>query len=443
MQPSRVLATAILLMIALPAFPSDLNMPADFSGQQGNFITTAIQIDGHGGNRWYFTNPQNQTVLVNVQTDTNGNGVLEPFRDGWVYSTSFRAIDMGSSAHGPVAGTVAVGTVLSDTNTTYRNPKTGVSYGIVMYMVWQKDQSPSAGEICLSFSNDGLSWTRPISAVPTGWSGAIPDCADPSEPVLAEAVSGFHRSTNSIHLFYLNGDIPTLLTAFVPEGNQPPSTETLLASTTPTNPHILNVTGTVTTNGISTPPTGSSSAQVHALFINLSATWNPKTGAVYLTRLYAWPSSNNGSLCNTGVCPSSATAFPNRAQVWCMDAGGAIGRTTNNSFTWEKLFDQGRNQTFDGWGDGYDIQDVTCHHNSISHLDPLPAEDYESLDFVKTRTGAIWDRPGLSSGLEFQFVYGIQPNKKRKCNELGGPLAVLQLNRLATSGVVTIDCTKF
>lgn len=270
---------AVLLTHQAVALPP-LGIPSGPGGRAPSFMT-AVQLST--GNRWHYFS-SGSLMMYNVLLDINADGV--PDSGNWLNpSQSAVALDMGTTHGTDPRSTVAPGTVLAYglAPNNYLNPQDGQRYLAVMYFTYQRsvENGAIAGRICLSFSNDGRTWTRPITAVVANSGKTWSDCAAamPQNSTYTEAVSAYHRSADEIHVFWMEGDI-NLVHSAVGSGR----TMTYYANASRNAPHILNLVGEVSRLGLYSPSV--SGEPDYNFFVNLDVSYHAETGTTVLSRAY-------------------------------------------------------------------------------------------------------------------------------------------------------------
>ncbi len=200
----------------------------------------------------------------------------------------------------------------------YFNARNSQNYKYVMYMGYQLANAGNAGGACVSFSNDGLTWTVPIGLGTSP--GPVKDCADGSD-VHLESISAFHRTGAEIHVFGLEGDLG-LLQQYVGQGR----TSTYFFRTTTSDPHMLTLDGEVSAKGLVSPTIPGGTEMYY--FINLDASFDPASGRIYISRVYSYPyrpttspTDPNRVPCS-GACPTDLGTYF-RPGSWRLQRVGA------------------------------------------------------------------------------------------------------------------------
>lgn len=384
----------------------NVTMPQGPNGENPSFITSAVQMPSGDRYMWSSEDPGGEKIFFNVMRDITNDGLPDP--GAWTHSQSLPVLDMGS-------GSTAVGTVLwNAAGGLYKNPQDGIRYKGLMYFVYQPNQDDGsvAGRLCLTFSDDLLQWTEPISAVFSHTGSSHSDCSDGNGEVLVEMVSAFHSAATSIRLVFPDGNIPSYLNA-ISTGSFEDQTFTFLAGATAGTPHLIVRSGQLTRSGMYVP--NLSSELDYHIFINVSATYEPSSGLFLVNRVYPYPVDVEGSTipCNTGSgCAKGIATFPNRAQGYCMRTGTSFGKALQSrSNSWILEGDVGR---ADGWSS---FSGATC--SATPRQDVLVQEnlgfDFNSVDFVKNPDGTLWR--GLDQGVlkVFLLLSGVS-DREAVCN---------------------------
>jgi hypothetical protein len=398
-----------LVLIALPSISQTLvgvphgpNDPGtcsylSSSGCQDKAVFNTSSFDSWFG-RWIYFSAQNSRILVDVKYDSNSDGTL----DSWRWGTSKVVVDMG------MGSTVALGVVLANANFTYYNPQTQRSYKRVMYFIYQGPNDPAAGRLCLSYSdsaNDANDWTTPIAAIFSTTSSTLRGraCSVANAEVLTESASGFQFSSTEIDLFGLHGDIAVLsgsVTSSATGGN----TETYLLKAAPLTPDVIQVQAMTTSNGMFTPTISGGDHDYY--FRNLDATYDAAAGRVYLLRVTPYPFDvSRTDIPCAGGCPGGLATFPLRGQIYYMNVGSDISKTTSSAQSWTLARDIGRST---GWS----------YRNASNVCVELPATtspqenlgvDLDSLTIHKTPDGLL-----QKSGTNLTLFMGAWKNINRK-----------------------------
>lgn len=238
-------------------------------------------FDRSNGTHWIYYSSQNSRILLDVQ-QTNG---------AWLYNPARVALQM------PAGSTVGLGTVLANANPTYRNALDGQLYTNVMYFVYQNSAAQNAGSTCVSFSNDGLSWSTPINVV---LASAPATLCTSGGGVLTESIGAFHRTGSEIDLFGLEGNL-SLLQQYANQQR----TLTYFFKASVTSPNVLQTIGEISGAGLFNPNIPGGTADYY--FRNLDVTYDPVSGILYLFRVTPYPYSlspiNGGNVPCSGVCP--------------------------------------------------------------------------------------------------------------------------------------------
>jgi len=409
------------IFVGIPHGPNDPHNCSylSLSGCQDKAVFSTSSFDTWFG-RWIYFSSQNSRILVNVEYDSNGDGVP----DSWRWPTSKVAVDF-------TTGTAALGTVLANANPTYFNPATGQNYRRVMYLIYQQDGEAAFGHLCLSYSNaasDANDWTAPIAAVgsTTGSPRGRP-CTPANGELLAESIGAFQSRTGQIDLFGLNGDASKVISSVTtnPNGGQ---TQTFYVTATPGAPDVITVRGMVTSNGMYTATTAGGDHDY--FFRNVDASYDPATGKVYLFRVTPYPFDvNNKSLPCSGVCPMGLGILPLRGQIYSMNVGTNLAQTTSPSSTWTLLADIGNATGWQVLTNGvcseYPLQDPMVQSNSGIDLD--------SLSVHKTVDGKL-----VKSGGAITLFAGGWKNVSRKQSCVNA-----QLNGATGAGGTWIDAELY
>ena len=369
-------------LVGIPHGPNDpgtCNYLSSSGCQDKATFSTSSFDTGFG--RWIYFSGQNSRILVNVHYASNGDGVL----DSWRWPTSKVAVEF-------TTGTAALGTVLASDDPVYFNPVTNRSYRRVMYLIYQGDNDPAFGHLCLSYSDsvsDANDWTAPIAAVfNTSGSPRGRPCTPGNSEILAESVGAFQSSAGQIDLFALYGYASAVIGSVTtdPSGGQ---TQSFYVTATPSSPDVIAVRGMVVSNGMYTATTPAGDHDY--FFRNIDASYDPATGTVYLFRVTPYPFDvNNTSLPCSGACPQGLGIFPLRGQIYTMSVGTNLALTTSPSSSWTLVADLG-NAT--GW------QILT---NGICAEYPLQAPsiqlnvgvDLDSLSVHKAANGTLFKSDG-------------------------------------------------
>lgn len=277
----------------------------DDSGCENKPIFSSASFDW-SGNRWMYASTQGASILVNRQNISTGAWAWTP--------TSKVAIDFTNFRGAPP--TIAVGSVFRQATAAYLNVANGLRYNLVMYLVYQGTATPNeAGSVCLSFSNDGETWTVPIWAVyqHMTWVPRGARCGSNGGGVVnAEAISGFHSDSTNIHLFHMEGDL-----ALIESLASTTNSLTWYSTTNINQPDVLNRQNQITSVGVSAKnyPGG----VVNRFFVNLDATYDPANGRTYLVRTYAAPySPTDLTMPCQQAGPNGIATLPMRAQIYEM-----------------------------------------------------------------------------------------------------------------------------
>lgn len=259
----------------------------------------------------------------------------------WVYANSIKAIDYG----GVPAG-MAVGDVLYSATRDYYNTQDGQYYYFVMYLSnqlggwWPTSPVPSftAGAMSIAFSNDGLTWTQVYDA-------NNPSAYNCTQGVCIEYLGAF-RLDNTIYIFAVEGDLAVLAAGVA--GN---STMTYLFTAPVSDPLTVtayNSKAPISNNGIYSP--NMPGFHMHNSFINVSCSFNPATGVLYLSRLIPYPWDMNGSIpCDDVLgssCVTGLATYPNRTQLYSMSLGVPPNINLIYSGTWSLVGDWGFEQGY-------------------------------------------------------------------------------------------------
>ena len=367
MRITRLLLLSLFFAV-LPAAADlmPLNIPPGPDGETIGY-GTAVQLPG--GNRWYFFNDfTHPYFLFNVQT-AGGS---------WLYPQSQRTIGLPA---------VTLGTVLAYgvQPNTYTNPADGNSYLAVLYYTEQTGADISAGiagRICLSYSNDGITWTSPITAVIAGSGKTWSPCftAGPNNSTYTEAVGVYHHSAAEMHVFWVEGNVNYAQ-------QNAARTLTYYATTTPAAPYLLNYVGEITNQGLYSPTLPGNASE--NFMVNLDISTVPTLGAVVISRAYSYPNDLiNGTIpCPPNApspCPRGVAQFPNRVQAYCMNTGGDDRKTLYG--TWSLIFDLGTGQ---GWSSQ---QTTTCGPTPLNNplLQLNVAQAFNTISQVKNADGTLW-----------------------------------------------------
>src|SRR5688572_7582967 len=160
-------------LLGMPNAPASIVTPGRPNLNVPNFSTSVLQLPS--GVRFYHSSSQG-IILVNIR---NPNGT-------WHFPESKVALNCCAP------GVLLAHEVLDQVG--YLNPQDQLRYKGVFYILWQSAaQIPQgiAGRACVSFTNDGVTFTDPISLQT---SNIVRRCLDDTGPILVEAISGFHRT---------------------------------------------------------------------------------------------------------------------------------------------------------------------------------------------------------------------------------------------------------
>ncbi|MFP4086395.1 MAG: hypothetical protein ACLFUL_06335 [Desulfobacteraceae bacterium] len=275
---------------------------------------------------WFATDSNKPHIYYNKQ-DSYGN---------WQYGSSQKVIDMGST------GTLAVMDVLYDSSAIFRNPHNGSYYRYCMYLVNQSGcwmtMGGTAGVLAVAYSNDGISWVGPYDV-------GNPNCNFNQATHVEMGGALLYGST--IYIMVLEGDL-SILASQVLSG----STLSYMYSAPVSNPESISILGggsPITASGLYSPNAGGY-AQTDCL-MNVSMSFDPASGVLYMARAYAYPVNYQGSNvpCLPGsVCKTGLTTNGIRTQLYSMSLG--VPPNLNNlwSSSWSLV---------DDWGaeDGYQM----------------------------------------------------------------------------------------
>lgn len=275
----------------------------------------------------------------------------------------------------------AFGSIFIDANPVFVNPQGG-TFKRLMYYVYQPDGSPFAGWVCLSFSNDGLTWTSPIKAT-TNAASPIASCVNDGG-IATEAISAFRRGS-TIWMAVMEGDTSALITGINAGTTR---TYSFLYTLDITNPRVMALQGEFSNLGIERPNKGG--RYVHGYGINLDFTYDPTELALYFSRAYPYSYDSTGGIpCNNppvGSTPRCITGYaqlPNRVQIYKMSI--PTGRIRDAlSGTWTLVQDYGT-------AVGYkDMDTGTCLNGVLSSMSQISVGlDINSVSFYKDASGLI------------------------------------------------------
>lgn len=359
------------------------------------------------GNRWMYASTQGASILVNRQNISTGV---------WAWTPSKLAIDFTNSKD-PDA-TIAVGSVFRQATAAYLNVANGLRYNLVMYFVYQGLATPNeAGSVCLSFSNNGETWTEPIWAVyqNTTWVPRGTKCGSMGGGIVnAEAISGFHSDSTNIHLFHMEGDL-----ALVGSLASTTNSLTWYSTSNINQPDVLNRQNQITSAGVTAK--NYSGGVVNRFFVNLDATYDPANGRTYLMRTYAAPySPTDLTMPCQQVGPHGIATLPMRAQIFEM--------LTNLNFT-KVLVTQPFSWTLTG-----ELGDHQGHHLDVGGgcvpyvLDTCMSSnnfvggDFDSMSVHKTPLGQLY-RNASGQALVFASLWRSIRRELSLRNQfnMGGP----------------------
>lgn len=329
------LVLALFSSVVAPAVAIDLfdpGIPPFPDGQEPTFNTTSFDI-GSFRTLYSARSGAHGQILVNRQDLGTG---------AWTYDPSRVAVDMNAYDTGMVPS-VALGSVLRASGRKFRHPSTGVRYDYVMYFIYQGSETPDlAGTVCMAFSSDAIQWTDPIYPIyqhtggPRGTRCGV-DAGDAFYNVKAEAVAGFLLTSNSLHLWHLEGDLALLES----QAGSTSNSLTWYDTTTADDPDVFQRHGQVTLGGVDN--LNRPGSPYHGFFANLDATYDPATGQLYLLRVYPAPFDPDDPTtpCNHGLRTDYAT-LPTHGQAYSMQVNGDPSLSIDAGRSWSKVAEFGQ-----------------------------------------------------------------------------------------------------
>lgn len=283
-------------------------------------------------------------------------------------------------------GASALGSVFIDSVPVFRHPGGQLYKRLAVMVVEVADPAPMAGWVCLSYSNDNVSWTEPIYATNDPKVDPRP-CFNPgntTHDVLAEQVSGF-RDGPGFFFGVMNGNNPEIIDDAMMGTTR---THTNLYVTTVDMPWVFSLVGEFTESGVTTPNLPGLFASNYG--INLDFTFDPVEYAVYWARSYAYPFDVDGGIpCGNLGCPSGTRQNPNRSQIYKIDL--IPGQTQQQHL--ERFFNGPWQLVLDtGSSSGYPSQDggscaTTALNSPFQYA--LMGVDVNAVTFVKDTHGRV------------------------------------------------------
>ncbi len=267
-----------------------------------------------------------------------------------------------------------VTSVLYSSTAKYKD-NAGVPHKYVMYLVYQPQACDyqTAGVAMVSFSDNGTCWSEMVPLRHEGGPShaCVPELG--SNLVLVEAMSAIDSGIR-VYLLGVEGDVSILAP---PQNMDDPRTSWgysgygMMTTLQMTSQHAMSSYGVFSplAPGTHVPysPSDPNRFRSYAYFFNLSTTFDPTTGDLYVTRGYPYPYDRRSDLgVNTWIpslaqrtegyewnsaagvnqsvqgCGASPVTYPNRYQVYRMRIYGVENFSMIHTGTWTLVTDNGR-----------------------------------------------------------------------------------------------------